>query len=188
MLSNNKFIPVELPDYSFYTINLAKFFEVELNLSIGQLIRLNDHIEMPEYFNRLKPDGSLHNYLPNNLGITDALHPIPLNKPKYRKYWQPPGIGETKLVWESMLKKGYSKDINKFRKIYENTFFLAWSQIHRIRNKTAHTGAVTKEDKLEIIKAIEDLYNSGSIDDLISCKMAMKGIEDDANKEIDLLF
>nr|HPH38149.1 hypothetical protein [Sediminibacterium sp.] len=128
LLSNNKFMPVELPDYSFFTINLAKFFEVELNLSIGQLIRLNDNIEMPVYFNRLKPDGSLHNYLPNNLGISEALRPIPLNKPKNRKHWQAPGLGETKLVWESMLKKKFAQNRNEFSKIYESSFLSSWGQ------------------------------------------------------------
>jgi hypothetical protein len=158
-------------DFSFYTILIAKTFEKEINYSMGQLARNMVKIEMPDYFAKLKPDNDLHGYLPDNLKLVTPKY-IPLNKP-YRQHWQPPGLGETKIVIESM----YKKYPNFFNKLISSdgveNLQDCWHHIHQVRNITAHGEAVTIKDCERMVNAFNQLSQSGLLKVLINIKQKL---------------
>lgn len=159
----------DISDYSFFTVGLGKCFEIELNHSIGQLLRKYDGIEMPDYYYRLKPNDGEHPYFPSEKIVTNP-RPILLNKAKGKSHWLPPGIGETKLVWKSMQiqNRAFAKGLSSG--LTTNGFEMAWQTIHRIRNKTAHQDPVSLHEKNEILQAFNNLSASKSFAQMANLK------------------
>lgn len=162
-----------IPDYSFFTVGLGKCFEIELNHSIGQLLRQYDGIEMPDYYYKFKPNDGDHPYLPSEILVPNP-RPILLNRAKGKIHWLAPGIGETKLVWQSMKIQNSAFTKGLATALTTNGFETAWQTIHRIRNKTAHPGPVSLSEKHEILKAFNDLSATKALTQLAEMKDHLK--------------
>jgi hypothetical protein len=147
-------------DYSPFAISLTKLFELEINLSIVQLIRYMNNIEMPAYYNRYQ------------YGKTVMIDDINFNNRKYDSDGlKLPGIGQTyhviKYIKSDICDRMYKILLHaeagvssptwrrKFQKILDK-----WEKIIPMRNHVAHPDPVTLQEVKEIVVLLNDIGDS----------------------------
>lgn len=145
-------------DYAPFAILLTKLFELEINLSIVQLIRYTNNIEMPAFYNKYQD------------GKTVIIETHDFNKHQHNRL-RLPGIGQSYHVvnrrqdvirgqsYEVLLQAGYdvSKQTwrRKFQKILDK-----WDKINPRRNHVAHPDPVTLQQVEEIVALLNDIGES----------------------------
>lgn len=142
-------------DYAPFVISLTKLFELEINMSIVQLIRYIHDIEMPTYYNKYQH------------GKTVIIGEHNFNKLQHDRL-RLPGIGQSYYVvkqqkddireryYKLLLQAGYkvSKPTwnRKFKMMLEK-----WDKINPRRNHVAHPDPVTFQEVEEIVTLLNDV-------------------------------
>jgi hypothetical protein len=158
-------------DYSIYTLPLCKSFETEINLSIVQLLRRELGIAMPTYFSKYCPAMNELPVKPSELFVNNPRE-IPMNR-LHNGRWLPPGLGESRLVFNTLrigkpnLASGWIPD-NKISLLVDQ-----WGVIQRVRNLTAHSDSVTKQQTNDLEQSLYQLNNTGLLNNLTTLKSAL---------------
>lgn len=138
-------------DYAPSLICFAKAFENEMNLSLVQLLRERNGIEMPYYFCRHKPGHSATLSLPNGQRID-------LNARNQQGGWHPPGLGQSEAA---CLQGAAVSPLEEFSADARAMLGRQWPIIRRHRNEAAHPTAVVERQRCaEVMRAIEDLMDA----------------------------
>jgi hypothetical protein len=141
------------PDYDYTSVGicLAKMMELEFNLSIVHWMREKLGITMPDYFNKYNPSCHVVNYIPDNIGLPNP-QAINFNKGyTHNSQWVAPGIGQSRLCFESMVRKDvYGGKPDFVDENILNKLIDYWREIAHIRNNFAHSAIAHKStlDKL----------------------------------------
>ncbi len=136
-------------DFTASAICFSKVFEKEINLSQVHWIRKKLGIELPSYFNRYQP------YKKAIYSKGTSSKKIDFNKKdRWSSRWLPPGMGESRICWEDILKTdvpiGWTKD-------ELNDLNNRWWEIAKMRNKSAHSELIGWEMVEKLIKHFEHM-------------------------------
>lgn len=155
-------------DYSPQVIMLAKVFENEINLSIVHEIRKKLNIEMPTYFNKLKPDERAM-YIP----ISGNFNNINMNKDNRLGEWLPPSIGQS----EQLAKDVYDNNFIALPFSSENwkAILKNWQTIRMIRNRGSHTELLDSKSYDGIKNKIMELNSMGFFKEIYKMKNSLRG-------------
>jgi hypothetical protein len=147
-------------DYAPFAILLTKLFELEINLSIVQLIRFIHDIDMPTYYNKYQA------------GKTVIIETHDFNKHQHNVL-RLPGIGQSYYVvkhrrdaireqsYELLLQAGYEVSKSSWEYTFQK-ILNKWDQINPRRNHVAHPDPVTLqqvEEIVELLNGIGDSFN-----------------------------
>lgn len=151
-------------DYSPFVISLTKLFELEINLSIVQLIRYMNNIEMPAYYNRHQPGKiAKYSFKNNSLDFNMAK--------KFTEELLLPSIGQTYNVINNN-KIAYCdriydilcrSELNISKEAWQLTYqhiLDKWKAIYPRRNHVAHPDPVTLQEVKEIVALLNDIGDS----------------------------
>lgn len=157
-------------DYSPLAMGYFKIFEKEINLSVVHWVRNLLEIEMPSYFNKVKPNFSTAVIIPKQEFIVNA-RAVNFNRAHFSA-WQPPGLGESELVVNSLIAEG--------EKIPGLDYFTTelmqnWHMLRQIRNKSAHTELLSYSDYQIAKSTFQQLENNGIFNRLLQLKSRYKG-------------
>lgn len=145
--------PEEL-DYSQLITPLAKVVETEINLSLVQWIRQSQGIEMPEYFNKVKPD--------NNILFENV---VDLNR-NYNGRLCGLTLGQACTITSKMYQDGkYPHEIKN-----PGDFIEQWKVINIYRNSASHSGRTQQEDFKKFYVAFSLLLSMGVFSELMDIK------------------
>jgi hypothetical protein len=142
-------------DYTPSIVCLAKVFEKEINLSMVHWIRNKLGIDLPKYFNKYQK-GKNAEMIPN---IDEAFN-IDFNR-NSRGKWLPPGIGQSRLCWETIISKEVPEEWNN--EIIAN-LKEKWKLIAKLRNQAAHTAIMNRSHANQMYDHIVTLINNGGFD------------------------
>lgn len=158
-------------EYSGYAITICKAYETEINLSIVQWIRKYLGIEMPIFFNLLKPGNDKYSYQIDTTIFSEP-RPIFFNKGTRGK-WLPPGLGESAFTFKSILfRNPYSFE---YFKDSEDTLLELWIELNKIRQQVAHAEPVSIEEKRKLDDINRRFYSTGTMQNLVSLKEILRG-------------
>ncbi|MDQ0253373.1 hypothetical protein J2S74_000745 [Evansella vedderi] len=158
-------------DYSSSAICLAKMFEQEINNSIVHWFRKKHSIQLPEYYNEVQPRVKAfakpnfpegHRFYPGT--------PINLNSERNRD-WAPPELGKSKNLAHYNLSE---QDWHQFGITNYKEFLDNWDNIHKIRNKAAHTEEVTLKDLSKMKSSLTKMATTHTIERLAHLKNTFK--------------
>lgn len=143
-------------DYSPFAIALTKMFELEINLSIVQLIRYLHDIEMPTYYNKVQKgkyvvvdDHNFNTYKSTSTelrspGIGQTYYVVERRKDEFReKIYEIVSRGGSDITTQTWSRK--------YQKILEK-----WCQIIPKRNTVAHPDPINLHDVEEIVKLLNE--------------------------------
>lgn len=164
-------------DYSPFAIGYFKIFEREINLSVVHFVRKYLGIEMPQYFNRIKPmfDAVM---IPEFDGQSEHKK-INFNKGNPGK-WNPPGLGESERVVKYLLEKR-AVNIERMQPL-QSELMMKWNELRIIRNKTAHTDPLSFEEFNRTKSIFESLIGSGILMSVLELKEYYKRGEIELNE------
>lgn len=161
----------EIDDYSMYTFPLCKSFETEINLSVVQLIRKELGVLMPIYFSKYCSEKDDLPYLPSK-EIVQTPRIIYMNN-KSRGKWLPPGLGESRVVFESMRLRDPLVGIDWETDDRLTVLTKNWGAIQKIRNLTMHNEAVNKSYVEVLDSCFSELDDLGLLNSLTDLKVTL---------------
>lgn len=156
-------------DYSPLITSVSKIFEIEINLSLVQWVRIDLGIEMPAYFNKYKNDPRDYSIKPQLPQLRNAIG-INFNSHLHNTY-KPPEIGKTYYVFV------YLKDVfNKYPEQITNfdSFLNLWNEFRILRNNSIHGVNATAESFNRIHHLHTSLINDNYYHDIILLKNSLK--------------
>ena len=157
-------------DFSPIIVGMSKVFEIELNLSIVHWIRKILNIEMPDYFNIRKDCNNDYSYLPDNIALNNP-ESVNFNN-GFNSMWRPPGIGQSELVFKSLLTKG--KKPFALNRNNHSQLLNQWTTIRQNRNKASHMNVMTFNNLADVEKAFYNLIKKGFLDKMLSMKQQLR--------------
>ena len=143
-------------DFSALISYLSKIFEREMNNSIIQWIRFRMGVEMPEYYNRVKPEVTLDHGL--NSTRDGKLATIMI------------GSIINILQWEKSLLP------SQIRKIYQNNYKF-WDRLCGYRNASSHTEVINGEQFKDFYAGYCSLVSDGLFTELMDIKDQIRGTD-----------
>lgn len=159
-------------DYSPFAIGYFKIFEKEIDLSVVHFVRKYLNIEMPQYFNKIKPDYVTAIVTPE-FETQHEQRRINFNKASRGK-WLPPGLGESEQVIKYLFEK---KNVSIERiGIVQNELMRKWRELRIIRNKAAHPDPLSKDEFNTAKSTFESLIDTGIFMNILNLKQYYKGI------------
>lgn len=160
MLSLSK--PTQTVEFSSLIHSLAKIMEIELNNSIVQYIRLLKGIEMPQYYNRIKPDFRAFVQIPG----MDACDVNGSRNGELKSQT----IGSIKLLIESC-----EEELDPLFDGQISEFLPLWKNIHKKRNDSSHTSIISEEEFLSFYDSFCAIARDGWLRRLMDIKEQLKG-------------
>jgi hypothetical protein len=157
-------------DYSLVAIGYSKVFEIEINLSVIHWVRNLLAIEMPQYFNKVKPGGPNANYIPD-LSFIPNPHAINFNKSSHNN-WLAPGLGESQIAVKSLI--GQGKNVSTLEDLQDD-LLEKWRIINGIRNRMAHTEILSNDEYQKIKDIFDHLYKKGTFERMLKLKAKYRG-------------
>ena len=159
-------------DYSPYTSLLCKSFEIEINLSIVQLIRKYFGIKMPKYFSKYCPEFGQLNVIPSSTLVSDP-RPIPLNaEVNYR--WLQPSLGHSYYAYSTLRidspNFGNKWSNSEIQDILQNS----WEKIYKIRNKSMHSDIVNSDSRDKLNNTFNDLMIYDLLNKMTQLKLNLR--------------
>lgn len=147
-------------DFSPLINELAKLFELELNLSIVQWIRQREGIEMPTFYNKYKNDNKEYIWQGKlNLNQRErdgSLRGVP--------------IGNSYFYAENMFRQSIFPD--EFTAPKE--MLSVWNTIREVRNTASHASVSSFVDYEKMILNFRKLIDNGYFEELISLKKRLQ--------------
>ena len=127
-------------DYDYSTVNmgLSMGFENEINLSIVQWVRLQKGIEMPQYFEKVKP-----NFTAKIIPHQADPKPIDFNNGYKDKLFHPE-LGKSCLATKTVAEMTFPTEWEE--KKYFESYLSHWEGVYKLRNKAAHPEPVSLND------------------------------------------
>lgn len=156
-------------DYTPVVIALGKLFEKETNLSLVHWIRKKLHIELPDYFNMVKPEGRYF-YTPST---SVCKHPLPIDFNMGLNKWIPPKMWDSEMAVTSFYND--KKYIETFNNERTKVLLEEWSVIRRIRNQAAHDCIVNADQLKTIIDSYKKLEESQILIRMMKLKRKYRG-------------
>lgn len=146
-------------DFSPLINELAKLFELELNLSIVQWMRQREGIEMPTFYNKYKDDNKEYIQGKVNFNQRDrdgSLRGVP--------------IGSAYCYAENLFRQSIFPD--GFTSPKE--ILSIWNKIREVRNMASHTSVSTFADYEKMILNFRKLIDNGYFEELINLKERLR--------------
>ena len=143
-------------DFSMLINPLGKIFETEINCSVIQWLRYQHGIEMPDYYNQVKPNTQC--WYMN----------VDLNKSSNHQL-STIAIG-TALELIIKCQKELPNEIGSS----SSDFFCIWKDIRNKRNAASHPGVVNEKDFIEFYHSFCELITKGWFTRLMDLKTKLK--------------
>jgi hypothetical protein len=153
-------------DYSAVAIGYAKFFELEINLSLVQLIRRELGIPMPTCYD--KHYDAIKDF---TVEVREGYNVNFNMKDVAGGNYLPPGLGQSLNTVKKM-----SAQISAHVSNYDE-LIREGKKLNTIRNKSAHPQLVFKEDVTRLKGALVKMYINGNIHDLLETKVRLINAE-----------
>jgi hypothetical protein len=153
-------------DYSAIAIGYAKFFELEINLSLVQLIRRELGIPMPTCYD--KHYDVIKDF---TVEVREGYNVNFNMKDVAGGNYLPPGLGQSLNTVKKM-----STQISAHVSNYDE-LIREGKKLNSIRNKSAHPQLVFKEDVTSLKGALVKMYINGNIHDLLETKVRLINAE-----------
>jgi hypothetical protein len=153
-------------DYSAVTIGYSKFFEREINLSLVQLIRKEIGIPMPLCFDKY--------YEVNQDFKVEVREDYNVNfnmKDYLGGNYLPPGLGQSLNTFKKLGPQMSAYVPNYLKLVQEG------KKLNAIRNRSAHTELIGKEDLFNIKEALVSLYVNGILREMLDTKNSLKMVQ-----------
>jgi hypothetical protein len=153
-------------DYSAVTIGYSKFFEREINLSLVQLIRKEIGIPMPLCYDRY--------YEVNQDFMVEVREDYNVNfnmKDYLGGNYLPPGLGQSLNTFKKLGPQMIAYVPNYLKLVQEG------KRLNAIRNRSAHTELIGKEDLFNIKEALVSLYVNGILREMLDAKISLKMVQ-----------
>ena len=160
--------PRRIIDYTPAVICLAKIFEREINLSVVHWLRESFGIELPEYFNRYRPN------LPKKDTTFDDVN---FNMGR-DVGWYPPETGKSLRTLQVFAENpdGYPQLNNAWIDILKNeVLFTNWGVIKEERNTAAHNRIVNENSASTVQCALNKLSANCIFETLHQMKTQYRG-------------
>lgn len=131
-------------DFTASAICFSKVYEKEINLSQVHWIRKHLGIDLPRYYNSYQPqkEAKFRTSMWNRKEIN-------FNRHYERNRWKPPGIGESRICWQDLIRINVPNGWDEKELVDLNE---RWEKIVDIRNMSAHSEVVD-------LKLVEELIN-----------------------------
>lgn len=156
-------------DFTPFVICVAKAFEIEVGLSMVQLLRAREGIEMPRYFARVDPEkGHLQVWTGRSwIGINDARD----------GEWRPPSLGHA--YWACFasfvgVEGAPPAHATPGDSASWDTFWPTWRQFFRVRNDCAHVRAVGSDQADEARNLYQSLIDHHHLAWLVRLKQLLR--------------
>lgn len=148
-------------DFSALISSLSRVLEIELNNSIVQWIRRQKGIEMPRYYNRVKPG--------HNGRISDK---IDLNEAdrEHNNELRTQTLGNIKFLME-----GFQKQMPESLAIIASGLCKKWEEIREARNMSSHTSVTDEKAFLNFYKVFCMIMERGWFTTLMDLKLDLRG-------------
>ncbi len=143
-------------DFTPPLVCLSKVFENEIDLSVVHWIRAALGIELPEFFNKPKPNfrATVIPDVPNPRGVNFNKSSRGILNPPSTAKWIPPSIGESELAYEKYLNENRCD-------LWENSEreFLKekWFTIAEFRNRSTHRAIIEYNEYLQVKNTLAQL-------------------------------
>ena len=143
-------------DFSMLINPLGKIFETEINCSIIQWLRYLTGVEMPDFYNRVKPNTQCwYMNVDLNKSFNNQLSTIPIG---------------TAL---ELIMKCQSELPDEIGNSSSN-FFSIWRDIRNRRNAASHPGVVDEKDFVAFYRSFCELITEGWFTQLMNLKCKLK--------------
>lgn len=146
-------------DFAVLVSSLSRVLEIELNLSIVQWIRGHEGIEMPQYYNRVKPGCVLTG--PRN---------IKLNGMKDGKL-EAQTLGSIQIL-TAKYKDSFPQPVRDF----VPELLAVWRKLRKERNNASHTSVNGEEEFVEFYRHFCLVVEKGWFTDLMNLKEQLRGV------------
>ncbi len=161
LLSYEKKISNNCWDFSALISGLSKVLEIELNNSIVQWIRYKKGIEMPRYYNQIKPGFNARLSDKIDLNEADKNHGNELRTQS---------IGNIKFLME-----GFQKQMPKSLAVIASGLCKNWEKIREARNMSSHTSVMDEKDFLNFYREFCMIIERGWLTTLMDLKINLRG-------------
>lgn len=157
-------------DFTPLAIGYFKIFENEINFSVVHWVRKLLQIEMPVYFNKVKP-GFNNSEIAPTIGFSNKPRPVNFNR-SVKGSWVAPGLGESEIIVNSLINGG--KNIEEMEP-FQPDLMENWQKIRTIRNLAAHPGVLSYKEYQNTKNTFDYLISSGIFNRLFKLKQLYRG-------------
>lgn len=150
-------------DFSSLISSLSRIIEIELNLSIVQLIRKINGIDMPQYFNKVAEEKG-------DVNIQKDQKVIKLNEEKKDNKLAPQSLGEICFLI-NIYKGKLPGNINHFAPNLNNVLH----KLRTARNNASHSFVEDEKIFIDFYKNFCSIIKEGWLTELMNLKQKMRG-------------
>ncbi len=156
-----------LRDFSMLMTPLSRILELELNLSLIQLIRQKNGVEMPVYFDKVDPA------VPSEIRIKDKVYPINA----YNRNRSDGGTGLCRMTLGDIyyLLKEYDSSMPGYIKCFASDFLQTLHSIKELRNCASHASICDEQSFIKIHRHFCNIVRNGWFKSFMDLKVELRG-------------